>query len=147
MERLDGKIEFIVKSGHYKGFAAQAFNIWYDITKLHILHNGNKRMAFACFILYCNKNGKKPKGSIKNFKEISLYIAESKSGEKERVIHELKQRIAFIDIKWSLWARLENNPLYAVRPGVIWVSQYSIVTGGKTNSIKLNKGENGRERQ
>ena len=56
-------------------------------------------MAFACFILYCNKNGKKPKGSIKNFKEISLYIAKSKPTEKERVIHELKQRIVFVDIK------------------------------------------------
>lgn len=55
-------------------------------------------MAFACFLLYCLNNSKKPKGGFDAFKEISLCIAQSNPSQKEEVIDELKQRITFIDV-------------------------------------------------
>ena len=91
-EKIINKIEFIIKSGYYKCFKDKAFNIWYDLTKLHLLSNGNKRMAFACFLLYCDSNNRKPKG---NFVKTALFIANSIAEDKENVIKELNKRIHF----------------------------------------------------
>ena len=100
-ERCVSKIEFIEESGYYGNFKTKAFNIWYAITKLHLLPDGNKRMAFACFLVHCLYAGKRPRVALSddNFEKIALDIAKSNPDDKEEVLEQLGQRVTFIALK------------------------------------------------
>lgn len=97
-EELNDRVRFFIESGYYEDFENIALNIWYAVTKLHLLINGNKRMGFACFLSYCSAENKKPVLSGDAAKEISSEIARSNSAEKQELIQSLRQQLTFRDI-------------------------------------------------
>ena len=78
-KQYNSKVEFIEKSGYYHGFTTKAFNIWYSITKLHLLPDGNKRAGLVYFLLYCKCYNQQPELVLSNdsFVELALNIASS----------------------------------------------------------------------
>lgn len=96
-KQYNSKVEFIEESGYYHGFIIKAFNIWYSITKLHLLTDGNKRAGLVYFLLYCKYSNQQPELSLDNdsFVELALNIASSDSNNKEQVLEQLKKRVKF----------------------------------------------------
>lgn len=101
-EYYNSKIKFIEESGYYTSFKEKAFNIWYDITKIHLLTDGNKRIGLVYFILYCRLSGKDPRiieYTNDNFTKICIDIAKSNPNDKQKILEQLKTRITFVDKK------------------------------------------------
>ena len=72
------------------------FHIWYNITKNHILPDGNKRMGLACFITYSALvNVERILNDNTTLEELSIDIAKSEAAAKERVIAHLKGQLRF----------------------------------------------------
>lgn len=99
LEKIANSINLIHNSGYYGAFIDRMLSIWYSVTKNHYLENGNKRMGYACFVIYFLLHSDKQQKLIltKEPKALCLYIAGQSSSQKDTdrdvVIERLRQDV------------------------------------------------------
>jgi death on curing protein len=77
----------------YRGLTGKASMLFYLMVKNHPFLNGNKRLAIATLLVYLYINKKWLYSNIEEFYRFSVFVAESRAEDKERVMLEIKKFI------------------------------------------------------
>ena len=77
----------------YKGLAAKASILFYTMIKNHPFQNGNKRIALTTLIVFLYFNKKWLSIGVDKLYELTMSIAQSPSGSKDKVMKNIENII------------------------------------------------------
>jgi len=70
----------------YRSLVAKASILFYLLIKRHPFLNGNKRIAITTLLIFLLKNGKWLKTDVSDLYNFTIWVAESKSEDKEHIV-------------------------------------------------------------
>lgn len=74
----------------YPSLVSKASILFYLMIKDHPFQNGNKRIAITALLVYLLKNKKWLEMDTQELYECTIYVAESKAGDKDYVVRALQ---------------------------------------------------------
>ena len=85
-QRFFGKIP-------YRSLIAKAGELFYLLIKDHPFQNGNKRIAITTLLIFLHKNDQWLEADMEPIHKLTIWVAESKAGDKELVVMAINEFI------------------------------------------------------